>query len=47
MKLKERKINFFFEKKNVREICNMSIRFKSAKKRPEKMEKKSKEGLVI
>ena len=35
------------KKKKVREICNMSIRFKSAKKRPEKMEKKSKERLVI
>ena len=47
--MKERKINvfFFFLKKKNREICNMSIRFESAKKRLEKMEEKSKEGLVI
>ena len=46
MKLKERKINLK-KKKRVREICKMPIRFKSAKKRPEKMEEKSKERLVI
>ena len=44
------KINLFFsffEKKNIREICNISIRFESAKKRLEKMEEKFKEGFVI
>ena len=35
------------KKKRIREICNLSIRFESAKKRLEKMEEKSKEGLVI